>query len=107
MTRDEARRALDSQADDLGAVEVFYDARGHVEYIEVSKGDTEPVFEGVPVLGLPAAEVVEHVRRYAPPDREDSASFVFPALDLSLWQSADEEVTFTTVGIGRPGYYPQ
>jgi hypothetical protein len=102
MTRAEALRAIDGLRS--ASFEVFYDSKGHVRYIEVAK-DLDPVFEGVRVLTRPKGEVVAHLTRYAPPDREDSGSYVFTELDLSLWQSTDEDATFSAIGVGRPGFY--
>jgi hypothetical protein len=103
MTRAEALRAIGGLQS--SSFQVFYDSKDLVRYIEVAKGDLDPVFEGMRVLAVPKSEVVAHVTRYAPPDREDSNSYVFTALDLSLWQSDEEEETFSAVGIGRPGFY--
>jgi hypothetical protein len=98
------------------AFQVFYDADGHVEYIELSASDEiEPLFGGRPVLTMPADGVVESIARQTPFDDTDpdlGYSYVFPALDLALWRPTlpehdeDEEGrTFSTIGVGRPGYF--
>lgn len=98
------------------AFQVFYDRSRRVAYIELSPAeDFEVRFDGLPVLTLPADEVVGHVLQHAPFDERDPElgySYVFRTLDLALWRpvlpesATDEEGrTFLTVGIGRPGYF--
>ena len=67
----------------------------------------------VTVLEIAPAEAVTTVAAHAPFDPDDPElghSYVFKALDLSLWRPVDDEDepegrTFMTVGIGRRGYY--
>jgi hypothetical protein len=125
MTRNEARAAMlassqSCQEDphakrDLyhrNAFQVFYDATETVEYIELSRGgDFDATFAGERILEIPADDAVRFVESFAPystSDPELGWSYVFPALDLSLWRpvtGGEEGRTFATVGVGRAGYY--
>ena len=98
----------------FGAVHVYYDDEDRCEYIEVSRSpDVRPTFDGAPLLELAAAEAVAAIAAHAPFDESDpelGCSYVFTALDLSLWRpvAGDDEPegrTFMTVGVGRRGYY--
>lgn len=126
--REEVHRALGSpqrsfrktptsvHATDLwfdGRLQVFYAGmEPYAEFIEFSAGGApRPVAFGVRVLEVPAVEVVERLTERAQYDAKDPEigySYVFPALELSLWRpdmEPPEGLTFQTVGIGVRGYY--
>jgi hypothetical protein len=125
MTRDAARAAMrglgqsyreDRRAKrDLfhgNAFQVFYDATDTVEYIQLARsGDIDASFEGQRILDIPADDAVRFVERFAPystSNPELGWSYLFPALDLSLWRpvtEGEEGRTFASVGVGRAGYY--
>jgi hypothetical protein len=92
--------------------QVFYDEDEIAEYIELSRStDFLAIFQGERILELPTDDAVRFVAQfasYSTTDRELGWSYVFPALDLSLWRpviEGDEGRSFATVGIGRVGYY--
>lgn len=96
-------------------VQVFYDANGLAEYIELSR-DSCIVAElgGIPIFDIPASELLKLLGREADYDsdsEEDPTDVVFPDLAMSLWRPGGNEPDddgskyFRTVGIGRVGYY--
>jgi hypothetical protein len=103
--------------------QVSYDASGIVEYVELYRGEPFVTrYRGVDVFATAADEMVALVAETAPYDRDDpdvGFSYVFRALDLSLWRPVmpedceeDDEPdeydcgrVFTTIGVGRRGYY--
>jgi hypothetical protein len=116
-THSEFSKTVDAErtTDELfGAVHVYYDDQDRVEYIEIARSaDVRATFDGTPLLELAPAEAVAKVAAHAPFDEDDpelGCSYVFKALDLSLWRPVDDEDepegrTFMAVGIGRRGYY--
>lgn len=87
-----------------------------VEYIELSgRHDHQVLYHGVSVFETDADLLVSHISRDAPFDPDDGElgySYIFPALQLSLWrpvlpQSPDDTQgrKFKTIGVGRKGYY--
>jgi hypothetical protein len=97
-------------------LQVSYDARDRVEYIELNgPGSINPTLRGRTLLFAPADEVIEWMRGISDFDADDPElgySYVYPAIDLSLWRPvvpegpADVEgSTFRSVGVGRVGYY--
>jgi hypothetical protein len=137
MTREAAREAMERAGVPLPPVrvetpvdvyhdagfQVSYDASGIVEYIELSRGGAFVArYGGVDVFTTPADELVALVAKttsYDPDDPEPGYTYLFPALDLSLWrpvlpEDCEEEDqpdeydcgrVFTTIGVGRQGYY--
>jgi len=125
MKRDTARAAMlamgHSHEEDVHAArdlfhsnsfQVFYDRADLAEYIELSRSpDFKAIFKGEVILELPADDAVRAVTRfaeYSSANPELGWSYIFPALDLSLWRPAtegDEARTFRTIGAGRVGYY--
>ena len=92
--------------------QVFYDLGGIAEYIELSSSaEFLATFQGERILELSADDAVRLVTQtatYSTTDWELGWSYVFPALDLSLWRpviEGDEGRSFATVGVGRLGYY--
>jgi hypothetical protein len=103
--------------------QVFYDAKDCVEYIELSHGGPFLAFyKGVSVFETKADDLVSLISQDALVDLNDPElgySFIFPALELSLWRASlpetdedeeyeDEEnlgLFFETIGIGKRGYY--
>ena len=131
MSRDEVRQAMmeqpkpfrktkdryEADAFHQSAFQVFYDGeQPTVEYIELSGGSiVRAFFRELDVFATPADEVVAHISRIAAFDeteRELPYSYIFRGLQLSLWRpTLPESATdtdgryFSTIGIGRKGYY--
>jgi hypothetical protein len=137
MSRAEAREAMERAGVPLPPVhledsrdeyhnagfQVSHDASGNVEYIEIYRGEPFVTrYRGVDVFTTPADEMVALVAETAPYDPDDAdlgLTYVFRALDLSLWrpvapEDCEEEDepdeydcgrVFTTIGVGRRGYY--
>ena len=73
------------------------------------------LYRGIDVFATPADVVVSHVARdtaFDPDHWELGYSYIFPALDLSLWRPVLPESPedtdgreFSTIGIGVVGYY--
>jgi len=93
--------------------QVFYTgADPAVEYIEVSANSG---FVAVPFghdcFSTPASLLVATIEKQAACDATDpepGLSYIFPALELSLWRPTMEKpegTYFATVGIGVRGYY--
>lgn len=99
------------------AFQVFYGGvKPTVEYIELSRGSVvQPLYRGLDVFATPSEEVVAFIARdgaFDATDWEMPYSYVFRALQLSLWRpvipdsdSDNEGRYFSTIGIGKPGYY--
>jgi hypothetical protein len=132
MSRDEVRRAMpgpcqpflkapdashETDAFHESGFQVFYSGTApEAEYIELSRDSGfRALYRGVDIFATPADAVVSHVARDAafdPDDCELGYSYIFPALDLSLWRpvlpESPEDMDgreFSTVGIGVFGYY--
>src|SRR5262249_29981179 len=132
MTRDEVHRLMPGpnipfrkSPDDKHETDAFHDAGFQVfytgdapvvEYIELSAGlGLQAIYDGISVFEKDASEVVAHISRNAafdPDDWELGYSYVFRALDLSLWRpflpespNDPEGRQFMTIGIGVKGYY--
>lgn len=137
MSRDAAREAMERAGVPLPPVhlgtlrddyhhagfQVSYDASGMVEYIELYRGEPfTTLYRGVDVFTTPADEMVALVAETAPYDPDEAElglTYLFPALDLSLWrpvtpEDCEEEDqpdeydcgrVFTTIGVGRRGYF--
>jgi len=93
-----------------GAVQVFYGGDDPtVEFVEVSAGlGTEALVFGKKVFSTEAGEIVAWIETKAARrknDGEAECTYVFPALELSLWRADPGERAFQTVGIGVRGYY--
>ncbi len=99
--------------------QIFFDDEDKAEYIELSRrGAFIALYNNVSVFETKADELVGIVSQNAEVDksnREHGYSYVFPALELSLWRAvmpepqddpADlEGVYFDTIGVGKQGYY--
>ena len=137
MTREQSRKAIGlkpkpfrkSASDKIptdayyqNSLQVFFDDNKHVEYIEVSgPGPIRVLYKGIDFFSLKADEAIALISKDAPYDPNDPElgySYVFPALELSIWRPVlpdpedDEDNTstdqgFSTIGIGRPGYYSE
>jgi hypothetical protein len=132
MSRDDVRRAMPgpchpflkgpdaSQETDTfheNGFQVFYSGTAPVaESIELSRDSGfRALYRGVDVFATPADVVVSHVARDAafdPDHWELGYSYIFPALDLSLWRPVLPESPedtdgreFSTIGIGIVGYF--
>ena len=105
------------------AFQVFYDENDRAEFIELSSGGPfTALYKGISVFETKADDLVALVSQDASVDLNDPElgySFVFPALELSLWRGSlpetdedeeyeDEEnagLFFDTIGIGKRGYH--
>jgi hypothetical protein len=94
--------------------QVFYDLADTVEYIELSRGGPiTAVYNDLDVFATDAEQVVRYIAQHAVFDTTDPElgySYIFPALELSVWrpllpEDGLEGCYFATIGIGRPGYY--
>ena len=66
--------------------------------------------DGTALLGVPADEAVKAVAARSPFDPDDPElgwSYTFPALALALWRPTLDDESFSTVGVGVPGYFPR
>ena len=97
-------------------LQVYYDAGDRVEYIELNgPRSINPTLRGRTLLFAPAEEVIEWMRGVSDFDADNPElgySYIYPALDLSLWRPIVPEgpedvegLTFRSVGVGRLGYY--
>lgn len=114
-----ARKVWGSEATRIGwrkgAVTLFF--APDLEYIEFSRDSGLVVtLLGKPVFETPADELVLHVGQaghaFDGADPELGYTFIFKDIQASLWRplvpespSDDEGRFFSTVGIGRLGYY--
>jgi hypothetical protein len=132
MTRAESRAAMGLPVQSLGTgqaardlyldatFQVSFDEAGRVEYIELSHGGPFIArYDSADVFATDADTLVGLIRRQAAYDEDDPEcgySYIFPALQLSVWRPVmpededededDEEGRrFLTIGIGKPGYY--
>jgi len=93
-----------------GSFQVSYSgSEPTVDYVELSQSHDFSVFiADLSVFGTPTIELVKRIEQIAPIDATDPEygySFIFPALELSLWRPALEDLLFSTIGVGRLGYY--
>jgi hypothetical protein len=100
-----------------GGFQVFFDESDEVEYIELSSFDHSfaAMYRGREVFTTRARELLDLISAEAsfdPEDPEIGYSYIFPELQLSLWRPVileDDEDSegryFSTIGIGRHGYY--
>jgi len=103
----------------LSTVQIFFaDDEQHIEYIEISANEQILVlYRGVDVFTTPADTLIDLISQqgaFDPNDPQLGYSYIFPALELSLWrpglpdQAGDDAYRcFITLGIGRVGYYSQ
>ena len=71
------------------------------------------IYQDLDVFTTVAEQVVQHITQQASFDADDPElgySYIFPALDLSLWRPDLPEDNpgsqyFATIGIGKAGYY--
>jgi hypothetical protein len=97
------------------AFQVFYDKQSDTaEYIELSRNaDFRAFYREMDVFATPADEVAAFISRdasYDKSEREFPYSYIFRELQLSLWRPVlpeDDESGrfFSTIGVGRKGYY--
>ena len=92
--------------------QVFYAADQTVEYIELSRTkDFAVSCMGLSVFETPAPALIEHFKQLSVIDTSDPEygySVIFASLALSLWRPATEGAEasyFSTIGVGRHGYY--
>lgn len=93
--------------------QVFYEGEEPtVAFIELSNGpNLEVVLFGLPVFTTPVPALISEIEHRAELDRTDPElgySYIFPKLELAFWRpdnDDDEAPYFSTVGLGRAGYY--
>jgi hypothetical protein len=129
MSREESRSAMGIQPDtfrkadsatltdayDHQGFHVYFDKDERVEYIEVFPSRMPAMYKGVSVFETKADDLVAVISKDAQYDKDDPElgfSYVFPELELSLWRSMipeseddSEYEYFSSLGIGRKGYY--
>ena len=94
------------------AFQVSYSPDETVEYIELSRAnDFSVACSGMAVFDTPVALLIKRLEQLAAVDTSDPEygySFMFPSLELSFWRPVKEDPElsfFSTIGIGRRGYY--
>ena len=98
------------------AFQVSYDENGRVEFIETAaSNDFRVLFHSFSLHGMTAEDAVRLVAQFAEYDRdhpERGYSYIFPALQLSLWRpvlpSGPDDIQgrhFEAVGLGTEGYF--
>jgi hypothetical protein len=98
------------------AIQVSYDGDGRVEFIETAaSSDFRVLFHGSALHEMPAEDAVRLVSQLAEYDKdrpEHRYSYIFPALQLSLWRPVlpsdhndSEGRRFEAVGVGKEGYF--
>jgi hypothetical protein len=98
------------------AFHVSYDQDGRVEFIEtMTSTEFRVLFHGSSLQETLAQEAVRHVSQFAEYDREDpelGCSYIFPALQLSLWRPVlpsnpddSDGRCFVAAGVGKEGYF--
>ena len=96
--------------------QVSYDEDGRVEFIETAaSNDFQVLFRGSCLHDMLAEDAVRLVSQFAEYDRDDPElgySYIFPALQLSLWRPIlpsdvddSEGRHFVAVGVGKEGYF--
>jgi hypothetical protein len=93
-----------------GSIQVFYcGTEPVVEYIEASRNEGFFVeYLGLSVFDTAALELANRFAQLAPfdpADPEHDYSYIFPRLELSLWRPTREDKFFSTIGLGRRGYF--
>jgi hypothetical protein len=98
------------------AFQVSYDEDGRVEFIETAaSSDFQVLFHDSSLHEMTAEDAVQLVSQFAEYDKnhpEQGYSYIFPALQLSLWRPvvpADPDDTegrhFEAVGVGKEAYF--
>jgi len=98
------------------AFQVSYDDDGRVEFIETAAStDFRVLFHGSSLHEMPAEDAVRLVSEFAEYDKdrpEQGYSYIFPALQLSLWRpvlpSDRDDIEgrhFEAIGVGKEGYF--
>jgi hypothetical protein len=100
----------------LDGLMVSFDADDCVEFVELARSEKfVATYRGVNLHELPADDAVNFICQDAAFDKDDPElgySYVFPALQFSLWRGTlpesfnDEDgVRFETIGLGKSGYF--
>jgi hypothetical protein len=127
MSRAEVRELIgphDGDSDEdrewyLEDLAIEFDSSGKVAFIEIAESENfRAVLNGECLHELDADSAIAHVKKsaaYDPNAPEPGYTYVFPALQLSLWrpvvpdasQDADDPTgrAFEAVGVGRTGYF--
>ena len=123
MPRDEVRRVMEQPPTSLPKRDAFYGSsfqvfyagdQSTVEYIELSReSQVRALYRDLDVFATLADKVIAFIScdsAYDPSRRESGYSYIFPDLQLSVWrpvlpQDDQRGRFFSTIGIGRKGYY--
>ena len=80
-----------------------------VEYIELSRGCTfKAELYGIDPFEKEAGELIEflsEIDTFDESNPELGYSYIFPTIELSIWRPVTNQKYFSTLGIGRKGYY--
>lgn len=90
-----------------GALHLHY-AKGRLEAIECWRDDAIAVtLDGADVLRGAAAVTLRAFEALSPlaEATERETSYMFPELSIGLWRPRPSDPTFSSVLVGRPGYY--
>ena len=98
------------------AFQIFFDEEEKIELIEISRDENiKAIFMGKNVLEVAASDLIKEISQYFVIDESDKEfgySFIFPEIELNFWRpiipenETDEDGKyFSTVGIGRKGYF--
>jgi hypothetical protein len=98
------------------AFQIFFDDQEQIEYIEISREkNVEVLFEETNIFKTPADELIKQISQEYSFDENDSElgySFVFSEIELSFWrpvipkgENDQDGKYFSTVGVGKKGYY--
>ena len=105
----DSERLTDAYHD--SAFQVFFDADDRVEYVELSSDRAFGVlFADARVFSTPARALVQLLEQHAPYDPDEwelGYTYTFPRLELALWRPDKSQRNFSTVGVGRPGYFSE
>jgi len=94
-----------------GMLQVFFSSDGIVESAQIARGcPMRPLLFDIPILELPAREVVARIARITPvrtDHREYPHTSLFAEIEVSLWRPPDPdappEVAFEAVAASRAG----
>ena len=87
-----------------------YDENGELEFIEFlagHDGSLRPYIYGVSAFDTKRDELVSILTEHNNGETDDSEddSYAFLEIQVGIWQTADDDEFWTTIGIGKKGYY--
>lgn len=86
------------------------DKKGNIQFIEFlggHDGELKPVIYGVSAFDVSTKKLVKLLTEHNNGEIDDSweDSYGFLAISVGIWQTADDEEYWTTIGIGGKDYY--